>query len=410
MYALPLDTDVPVVVTIPDLQHEHFREFFPQRELALRTLGFQYTCKRAAATIGISEFVRGDLISRYHLDPRRTIATPLALDPSFVTAPELLRHLGNAVRLKYGLARNFIYYPANGWRHKNHEALVRALRIVRAKGRDLHLILTGCEFDVGERIRPLFESRAEAEAVRHLGYVSRRDTIGLYAAATLMVFPSLFEGFGFPLLEAMQVGTPVICLPVGSVPEVGGEAVVYADPPDEIGIADAIVRVLDDAALRQQLVAAGRSRVGQFSFTDTARRTLAVFEAVLDGSLAPGALPPFRPLTTHRWLRDGHSRWYFHCEDLRAVRLHLLQPTPLPELAEQRVYIALDERIVLESSVEPARPCALTITASAEGVTDFHRLDVRASRVARVRGETLSVQVQGLTIVAGDGSELALLP
>jgi len=409
MYMLPLEVDIPVVVTIPDLQHEHFREFFPPSELARRALGYQYTCQRAAAIIGISEFVARDLVARYGLDPHRTVAIPLALDPSFAVTPSARAQLVNEVRRKYGLDYDFIYYPANGWRHKNHEALVRALKIVRRQGRDLRVVLTGCVFDVGERMGALFESREEAAAVRHLGYVSRRDTIGLYSAATLMVFPSLFEGFGLPLLEAMQCETPVICLPVGSVPEVGGDAVFYADPPDETGIAEAILRLLDDPGLRQRLVEAGRARVRQFSYRETARRTLAIFEAVLAGPVAPSRLPPGRPLIAHHWLREGHSRWYFRCEDLRAVTLTIAQPTRLPELADQRVTVSLNEGIVLETVIEPERSYPLSLLPRPGSSGDFHRLDVRAAAVTRFQGQTLSVQVRTLTLVRGDGAELSLI-
>lgn len=409
MYMLPLDVDIPVVVTIPDLQHEHFREFFPPHELARRALGYQYTCQRAAAIIGISEFVARDLVARYGVDPRRTVAIPLALDPSFAVTAAARALLIDEVRLKYGLDHDFIYYPANGWRHKNHEALVRALKIVRRQGRDVRVVLTGCEFDVAERLGPLFESREEAARVRHLGYVSRRETIGLYAAATLMVFPSLFEGFGLPLLEAMQCETPVICLPVASVPEVGGDAVLYADPPNEWGIAEAILRLLDDASLRRRLVAAGLARVRQFSYRETARRTLATFEAVLKGPSGPSGLPPGRPLIAHHWLREGHSRWYFRCEDLRAVTLTVAQPTRLPELADQRVTVSLNEGIALETVIEPERSYPLTLLPRPGPPRDFHRLDVRASAVTRFQGQTLSVQVRSLTMVRGDGTELGLI-
>jgi glycosyltransferase involved in cell wall biosynthesis len=409
IYMLPLDTEVPVVHTIPDLQHEYFPEFFSARELAFRTMGYQYSCKRAAATIGISGFVAGDLVVRYGLEPHRTFGIPLALDPSYVVTPELRARLIDEVRLKYYLDYDFIYYPANGWRHKNHEMLVEALKIVRAKGRDVRLVLTGCEFDVMERITPLFASPEEAGTVRHLGYVSRRDTIGLYAATTLMVFPSLFEGFGLPLLEAMQLGAPVVCLPVASVPEVGGDAVEYADPPDAGGVAEAVLRLLDDDHRRQRLVAAGTARVREFSFADTARRTLTVFDAVLSGTLRSADFPPFRPLIAHNWLRDGHSRWYFHCDTLRAIRLTVVQPTRLVELADQRMTVLLNGQTVLEAVIEREQRYTFTVIAPLPTTADFHRLDVQASATVRLHGEVLSLQVCTLTIAREDGTELSLI-
>jgi glycosyltransferase involved in cell wall biosynthesis len=408
MYALPVETVVPVVNTIPDLQHEHFPEFFSTRELALRTMGYRYSCTKAAATIGISDFVSRDLIKRYGLDGTRTVGVPLALDPSYTVGPDVVSRLADDVRLKYRLEDPFIYYPANGWRHKNHETLVRAFKIIREKRRDLRLVLTGCEFDVMDRLRPIFESLDEAHAVRHLGYVERRDTIGLYAAASVMVFPSLFEGFGLPLLEAMHFGTPVVCSAVASIPEIAGDAAIYVEPGDPAALGEAVLRLLEDEMLRERLVEAGRERVRQFSFTETARRTLDVFEQVLAGAWRAPDLAPFRPLIPHHWLLDGHSRWYFHFGELREIRLRIVQPTRLAELAEQRVTVWLNEQPVLEASIEPEREYVFTITPPAVD-TDFHRLDIRAAANVAHRGQRLSLQVRALTLVDGRGLELSLL-
>jgi glycosyltransferase involved in cell wall biosynthesis len=406
MYALPIDVDIPVVNTIPDLQHEHFAEFFGGRELAFRTLGYRSSCLRAATTIGISRFVAEDLRARYGIE--RAVDIPLALDPAYAVDHETTQRLVDRVRLKYRIDEPFLFYPANGWPHKDHETLVGAFRLVREKRRDLRLLLTGCPFDVMDRLRPMFATREEADAVRHLGYVDREDLIGLYAAATAMVFPSRFEGFGLPLLEAMSAGTPIVCSQAGSIPEVAGEAALYVDPDDAAALAAGVLRLLDDDVLRTRLVAAGYQRVQAFSFTETARRTLAVFDEVLDGSRRAAPLPPFRPLIPHQWLQDGHSRWYFHCADLREMRLCVVQPTELPELADQRVTVRLNERAVAEAAVEPRRERALTVRVPADG-TDFHRLDVEAAVTTRHKGEILSLQVRSLTLVDGRGREIRLI-
>ena len=406
MYALPLEVEIPVVNTIPDLQHEHFPEFFGGRELAFRTMGYRYSCMRAATTIGISEFVAQDLLKRYQLD--RVVGIPLALDPSLAVGTDVARRLVDRVRLKYRLDEPFLYYPANGWRHKDHETLLRAFQIIREKRRDVKLVLTGWPFDVMDRLRPMFENFDEARAVRHLGYVDRRDTIGLYAASSAMVFPSRFEGFGLPLLEAMSVGTPIVCSPVASIPEVAGDVALYVDPGQPAALASAVLRVLEDDILRERLVAAGRKRVRQFSFEETARQTLAVFDEVLAGTWEAPDLPPFRPLIPHQWLQAGHSRWYFHCADLNELRLRIAQPTQLPELTAQRMQVYLNERVVLEVPIEPEREQTFTITPGTVN-TDFHRLDVMASATARHQGGILSLQVRGLTIIDGHRREIRLI-
>jgi hypothetical protein len=333
---------------------------------------------------------------------------PPSASRSYTVPAEEVQRLVDHVRLKYRLEDPFLYYPANGWRHKNHETLVRAFRIMREKRRDLRLVLTGCEFDVMDRLRPLSEDLDDTRAVRHLGYVDRRDTIGLYAAASAMVFPSLFEGFGLPLLEAMQFGTPIVCSPVASIPEVAGDAAVYAEPGAPSALAETVLRLLEDEELRERLAAAGRERVRRFSFAETARRTLAVFDQVLTGVQRPSALEPFRPLIAHNWLLDGHSRWYFHCHGLREIRLRVAQPTQLPELAEQRMTVWVNEQCMLDVALEPEREYALTI-APPDVETDLHRLDIVASATVRHLDEVLSLQVRELALIDGTGRCLRLI-
>src|SRR5205823_5950977 len=126
-----------------------------------------------------------------------------------------------------------------------------------------------------------------------------------------------------------------------SIQEIAGDAAMYVDAGDPGALADAVVRILDDDALRATLIAAGHARTGHFTFAETARRTLAVFDEVLAGTWRAPELPAFRPLTRGRWLREGHSRWYFRCPNLRAVQLRIAQPTQLPNLAGQRVTVRL---------------------------------------------------------------------
>jgi hypothetical protein len=113
-------------------------------------------------------------------------------------------------------------------------------------------------------------------------------------------------------------------------------------------------------------------------------------------------------LIPHRWLQDGHSRWYFRCGDLREVRLRIAQPTRLPALAGQRMRVCLNEQVVLEASIEPEHERIFTIRPPVVDI-DFHRLDVMASATARSQGETLSLQVRALTIVDGQGRALHLI-
>lgn len=408
MYMVPVDADVPVVVTIPDLQHESLPHFFGEAELAYRTLGYQYSAQRAAAVIGISRWVADDIVARYGVDPDRAFGIPLGLDPGYEVSPDAAARVTDEVRVKYRLDYDYVFYPANGWSHKNHACLAAAVALLQDGGRDLRLILTGADFGVMDRLREQLGGARLARLARHLGYVDRADLVGLYRAARVLGVPSLFEGFGLPLLEAMHLGTPVVCGRVGSLPEVGGDAVAYVDPLTPEGMAAVLARVLDDKPYREALVEAGRVRVRLFSFRRTAEGTLDVFARVLAGDLRPPGLPAGRPLIPHNWLREGVSSWYFHAEGLRAIELEVVQPTRLPELAGQRLAVLLDGTPVADLDLDPERPRRLVVPGRpAPG--GFHRLELRAARRTAVRGQVLSLQVREIVLARDDGRRVRLV-
>jgi glycosyltransferase involved in cell wall biosynthesis len=372
MYALPVDAGVPVVNTIPDLQHEYHPEFFPAEELARRRLGYQYSCRAAAATIAISRHVAGDIARLYAVPDGKVLAIPLALDPFMEQARGDIARRVAEVRVKYGLGEEFLFYPANGWPHKNHETLVRAMARVGRERPGIQLVLTGCPFDLPQRMQPILDEHGLHGVVRHLGYVSRDDVAGLHAASSMLVFPSLFEGFGLPLLEAMHLGAPVVCSNIGSLPEVGGDAARFFDPRSDDQIADAILGVIGDAALRGQLVEAGHQQVARFSYARTATETLAAFRHIAAGRLPAPDVPPFRPLAPGRLLEDGHGRWLFRLHGVRQLRLELSPETALP-----RLQVCLNGRKVLDTplSKQPAGGFVVPATAA----EDFHTLELSTS-------------------------------
>jgi glycosyltransferase involved in cell wall biosynthesis len=409
MFALPIDTPVPTVITIPDLQHEYYPHFFSEYDLALRNVGYQYSCKIATATIGISHYVAHDIVRLYGVEPDRVFGIPLGLDPSYQLTNQQIERELDRVRLKYRLDPEFIFFPANGWRHKNHENLIKALGILHEQGRTVQLVLTGCPFDLMDRMKPLLHSYGLSKSVRHLGYVDRHDLIGLYAASKMLVFPSLFEGFGLPLLEAMCLGTPVVCSRIGSLPDVGGDAVLYVDPHSPEDIAQAMLRMIGDDGLRHALIESGKERVKQFSYLNTAQRTLSVFKAIRDGVLVPPDLPSFRPLIAHNWLREGHSRWYFRSDKIKSIELKVAQPLPVSQLTDQTVRVALDEQLLLETVVEPQQVYDFSLTPTSNNCSGFHRLDIVASAIFPVSGEILSLQVISIDIIHVDGSRTTLV-
>jgi glycosyltransferase involved in cell wall biosynthesis len=206
--------------------------------------------------IAISEHVKQTAVERMGVDPERVEVIHLGLDHE-------LFHPGGA-----GQKRPFLVYPANPWPHKNHERLFEAFRRVRQRRPELRLVLTGTGL---ERLRNV------PEGVDVRGRVSRDELAELYRTASALVFPSLYEGFGQPPLEAMASGTPVAVSRAGSLPEVCGDAAFYFEPTSVDEITEAILAVLERP---DHLVARGLERASRFTGDATARRHDDVYRAL----------------------------------------------------------------------------------------------------------------------------------
>jgi glycosyltransferase involved in cell wall biosynthesis len=265
------------VLVIPDIQHEYFPEFFSAEAVAERRRLFGDSIARADHLCAISEFTRQSVIERLGVAPERITTVPLAADNIFTVTPETR---DDATLRRHSLRpHEYLFFPAHTWYHKNHRAALAALRILRdTHGVNLQLVCTG-----GPR-----EAQADVDAqiakdrlpVRFLGYCDRSDLPSLYRNAAALVFPSLFEGFGMPVLEAMACGCPVVCSNTTSLPEIAGDAAVLVDPTDYDAIADGLARVLRDAALRKGLIARGLEQAQKFSWRRHTVDTLRVLHRV----------------------------------------------------------------------------------------------------------------------------------
>jgi len=274
----PRRTRLRSVVSIPDLQPEFFPDFFRKDLLEWARRRYPASCRDATKVITFSEFSRATIIDRYGIAPDKIHVIPLAVGNEFLRPRDdaALR----AVKAKYNLPSEYAFYPANTWPHKNHGALLEALHLLRVKyGRRLACVLTGEERGAHGAILDAVEQHGLGEQVHALGYVEKNDIPMLYRGASFLAFPSLFEGFGLPLLEAMASDCPVVCSSAASLPEVAGNAALLFDPHDPEEMADAMHRVLTDEELRRALRNAGSERCRQFSWETTARETLKVLEA-----------------------------------------------------------------------------------------------------------------------------------
>jgi glycosyltransferase involved in cell wall biosynthesis len=206
------------------------------------------------------------------LPPERVVTVHLCADERYARSEAIARPPATA------LPARFLFYPANPWKHKNHEVLLRALRLLRdERRRRLDVVLSGFGLDDRSAILALAESHGVREQVHPVGYLSVEELAYLYRRADMLVFPSLFEGFGIPLVEAMTVGCPIVASNVTSLPEIGGDAAEYFDPTSPAAAAAAIERVLDDERWRNTLRARGFCRARAFSAAAVADSHLAVF-------------------------------------------------------------------------------------------------------------------------------------
>lgn len=185
----------------------------------------------------------------------------------------------SAFRERYGLPVRYVVYPANFWPHKNHLRLLQAWQQLRDEVAlaDYKLALCGAKERGHNAILTWLAQLSLADTVVLLGYLPAADMPLLYAAASLMVFPSLFEGFGLPILEAMAAGCPVACSNTTSLPEIAGDAAIYFNPLDPSAIAQSIFALLSNEDLRRAFIARGLSRASKFSWEECAKQTLAVY-------------------------------------------------------------------------------------------------------------------------------------
>jgi len=235
--------------------------------------------KRAEMVIVDSEHTRRDILSHMTVDAGRIRRVYLGIDhlDAALTGGERTSAQGG------GVQRPYLLTVTNFKPHKNTETVIEAFRIARKQLPGLGLAIVGD--DSRKFARELgHKDQLAAENIHMLGFVDDGRLGGLMASAEAFVFPSLYEGFGFPILEAMAQGAPVISSAVASLPELGSDAVVYVDPKSPAGVAEAIVRVCCDPTLQHDLRERGKRQAGKFQWEDTAFQTLRVYEESLESN------------------------------------------------------------------------------------------------------------------------------
>ena len=261
------ETGLPHVVVAYDFQDLVYPRFFEADERR-RRIEFRGDLRRADRVVAISEATKLMAVERVHVPAEHISVLPPVVGP----LRQPLDPRDALARLDaLGLFRTeFAFYPANFWPHKNHERLLAAAARVARETPDFVLVLCGALDEAREALRAKADAAGLAENVRVLPYLDEADTTALIEGAVLLVFPSLFEGFGIPVLEAMALKTPVACSDLPALLELAGDAALFFDASDEAGIAQSILRLWTEDETRDRLVARGVTRAERVAKIDVA--------------------------------------------------------------------------------------------------------------------------------------------
>jgi glycosyltransferase involved in cell wall biosynthesis len=269
---------VPTVLTVHDLIYHLFPEHHKPLNYWFLNRAMPLFVQRARAVIAVSESTKRDLVRCYGVHPDKITVVHEAAAPHFRPAsPEAMA----AVRARYGLPEDFILTVGTIEPRKNLSRLLDAFQCLRQKGHNTRLVVVGSKGWLYEGFFRHLEELQLGDAVLLPGYVPDANLPAVYSAATLCVLPSLYEGFGLSVLEAMACGTAVVCSRASSLPEVGGDAARYFDPTDVEEMAETIGAVWRDEALRMEMGRRGLTQAAQFSWARAAEETMAVYQRAM---------------------------------------------------------------------------------------------------------------------------------
>lgn len=275
-YTMPILKPCKSVVTFCDMTFELFPELHEFSKRLIFPLMMRWSANHAEQLIAISESTRQDVIRILGVKPDRIIAIPLAASSDYgVIGAERVKEVCDRYKLTSG---KYIYYVGALEPRKNVPLLIEAYAKLADRFPDIPLAIAGKKGWMYDEIFAKVKNYNLEERVRFLGYVPEQDLIGLYNGTRVFVYPSLYEGFGLPVLEAMQCGAPVITTNVSSMPEVAGDVALLVAPDDVEGLSQALQRVLSDDRLAQDLSRLGLTRSANFSWKNCAQETLQVYE------------------------------------------------------------------------------------------------------------------------------------
>lgn len=266
---------LPTVVTIHDVQYLHYPSNFTRLKRAWLRLNVPQAARRSEIVAVTSHFVERDIVEGYGVDPRRVAIVPFGGERLFGPHPTG----ADEVRELYRLERPYFVFPGRSYPHKNHRLLIEAYAPL---AEEADLVLTGPRWFLDPEIATAARHLGLMGKVRHLGLVPRAHLAGLYEGAVALAYPSRFEGFGAPVLEAWSMGCPVISSNAAALPEVVGEAGILLDPDDIQGWTQTMTTVLSNPRLREELTELGAKRSMEFTWERAATAQIAAYEQAYD--------------------------------------------------------------------------------------------------------------------------------
>lgn len=276
-FIAPINCPIPAVASILDVQHEFFPQYFAKKVLTDIKKSTADTLSQADGILTISEYSKETIIDKYSIPKEKICVTYLNSDGVFDLPMEEKRKQ----EIKDTIGSDYIFYPANSWPHKNHINLLKAYSILKDKYHTkLKLVFTGGGKQQKKEIDDYIVENNLTEDIHYLGYLPQEDMPYVFANATVMAFPSVFEGFGIPLVEAMKAKVAVACSTCGSIPEVAGDAALYFDAYNPEDIAEKIHQLESSEALRNELIEKGNIVAQQYSWQRCAEDTVAYLRKI----------------------------------------------------------------------------------------------------------------------------------
>lgn len=401
---------IPTVCTIYDLQYKTYPEFFAPEDVAHRAQTFIDASKRATALAAISDYSRQSAIEHGGLDPSRirTIYLRMArrIAPNTDQSTQVLDRLGLT-------AHRYLVYPANFWKHKNHEMLLTAFGIAVKKGMtsDIKLVCTGAPGARQEWLMNAAHDMNLNDRIVFPGYLPNPELAALISHCRGVVFPSLYEGFGLPVIEAMTAGVPVACSNTTSLPEVAAEAAILFDPrvPDQI--ADAMIALVNDEALRTRLAEAGQKRAEEFADSQRmANEYWELFQHALadsrDESLITG-------VAVDGWVGDRLKIQVAPLQGAGSLEIELMAPEWLPQRSIS-IQVLRDGKPD-GAPIKLKRAATKTVSLPMSQSGGYCELQLSPTFVPARCGlgddqRELSAMLQRCSILAGDSSRVQLYP